>query len=83
MEGPVPDVAEAPEEDVTFLLGVLNSVLGTAVRREEVAGTFAGLRPLLAAEERAGDAWRAPPTCPGSTRCSPPRTGWSPSWAAS
>ncbi|GGS52441.1 glycerol-3-phosphate dehydrogenase [Planobispora rosea] len=53
VEGPVPDVPEAPEEDVTFLLDVLNSVLGTAVRREEVAGTFAGLRPLLAAEERA------------------------------
>ncbi|MBG0830877.1 glycerol-3-phosphate dehydrogenase/oxidase [Planomonospora sp. ID67723] len=55
VEGPVPDVPEAPEEDVAFLLGVLNSVLGTAVRREEVAGTFAGLRPLLAAEGRTAD----------------------------
>ncbi|GAA3440635.1 glycerol-3-phosphate dehydrogenase/oxidase [Planomonospora venezuelensis] len=55
VDGPVPDVPEAPEEDVAFLLGVLNSVLGTAVRREDVAGTFAGLRPLLAAAGRAGE----------------------------
>ncbi|GIH90770.1 glycerol-3-phosphate dehydrogenase/oxidase [Planobispora siamensis] len=55
VEGPVPDVPEAPEEDVTFLLGVLNSVLDTEVRREEVAGAFAGLRPLLAAEGRTAD----------------------------
>ncbi|GAA4227191.1 glycerol-3-phosphate dehydrogenase [Streptosporangium album] len=55
VKGPIPDVPEAPEEDVTFLLGVLNSVLDVAVRREEVAGAYAGLRPLLAAEGRTAD----------------------------
>ncbi|MFF5211508.1 glycerol-3-phosphate dehydrogenase/oxidase [Streptosporangium sp. NPDC000396] len=55
VEGPVPDVPQAPEEDVTFLLGVLNSVLDVTVRREEVAGTYAGLRPLLGGEGRTAD----------------------------
>ncbi|MBG0824391.1 glycerol-3-phosphate dehydrogenase/oxidase [Planomonospora sp. ID91781] len=55
VEGPVPDVPEAPEEDVAFLLDVLNSVLGAPVRREDVAGTFAGLRPLLAAGGHTAD----------------------------
>lgn len=58
VEGPVPDVPQAPEEDVTFLLGVLNSVLAVAIGREEVAGTYAGLRPLLAAEGRTADVSR-------------------------
>ncbi|MFF4413969.1 glycerol-3-phosphate dehydrogenase/oxidase [Streptosporangium sp. NPDC001559] len=55
VEGPVPDVPSVPEEDVTFLLGVLNSVLGTAIGRREVAGAYAGLRPLLDAEGRTAD----------------------------
>ena len=54
---------QAPEEDVTFLLEVLNSVLETPIGRAQVAGTYAGLRPLLAAEGRTR------PTCRGSTRC--------------
>jgi len=48
VEGPVPDVPQAPEEDVTFLLSILNSVLEEPIRRQDVAGTYAGLRPLLA-----------------------------------
>ncbi|MGC5015580.1 glycerol-3-phosphate dehydrogenase/oxidase [Streptosporangium sp. DT93] len=55
VDGPVPDVPQAPEEDVTFLLSVLNSVLEEPVRREEVAGTYAGLRPLLDGEGRTSD----------------------------
>ncbi|MEU9830737.1 glycerol-3-phosphate dehydrogenase/oxidase [Streptosporangium sp. NPDC048047] len=55
VDGPVPDVPEAPEEDVTFLLGVLNSVLAAGIRREDVAGAFAGLRPLLDAGGRGRD----------------------------
>ncbi|MEV8632485.1 glycerol-3-phosphate dehydrogenase/oxidase [Streptosporangium sp. NPDC051023] len=55
LEGPVPDVPQVPEGDVTFLLGVLNSVLGVAVGRREVAGAYAGLRPLPAAEGRTAD----------------------------
>jgi glycerol-3-phosphate dehydrogenase len=47
VDGPVPDVPEAPESDIGFLLDVLGSVLDVPVRREDVAGAFAGLRPLL------------------------------------
>ncbi|GIH26825.1 glycerol-3-phosphate dehydrogenase [Acrocarpospora phusangensis] len=48
LDGPVPEVPEAPESDVSFLLDVLGSVLATPVRRDQVAGAYAGLRPLLA-----------------------------------
>ncbi len=47
LEGEVPDVPEAPEEDVDFLLRVLNTALRHQVRRDQVVGTYAGLRPLL------------------------------------
>ncbi|WP_062429320.1 glycerol-3-phosphate dehydrogenase/oxidase [Herbidospora daliensis] len=47
VEGPVHDVAEAPEGDVEFLLATLNGVLGVPVTRDQVAGAHAGLRPLL------------------------------------
>ncbi|MFF4759522.1 glycerol-3-phosphate dehydrogenase/oxidase [Streptomyces sp. NPDC001292] len=47
VEGGVPDVPEVPESDVGFLLDVLASALDVPVRREDVAGAFAGLRPLL------------------------------------
>ncbi|MFI7698828.1 glycerol-3-phosphate dehydrogenase/oxidase [Nonomuraea sp. NPDC049480] len=55
LEGPVPDVPEAPEEDVRTLLEVLNRALETQVTREAVAGAYAGLRPLLAASGRTAD----------------------------
>lgn len=55
VEGPVPDVPEAPAEDVRTLLEVLNGILGTAVTPEAVAGAYAGLRPLLAADGRTAD----------------------------
>ncbi|MET7674535.1 glycerol-3-phosphate dehydrogenase/oxidase [Streptomyces seoulensis] len=47
VEGAVPDVPEVPETDIGFLLDVLGSVLDVPVRRDEVDGAFAGLRPLL------------------------------------
>ncbi|WP_248965663.1 glycerol-3-phosphate dehydrogenase/oxidase [Sphaerisporangium perillae] len=55
VEGPVPDVPEAPESDIAFLLEVLNSVLGAPVAREDVAGAYAGLRPLLSGDGRTAD----------------------------
>ncbi|MFG2073386.1 glycerol-3-phosphate dehydrogenase/oxidase [Nonomuraea maritima] len=55
LDGPVPDVPEVPEEDVRRLLEVLNGVLESPVTREAVAGAYAGLRPLLAADGRTAD----------------------------
>ncbi|TDD09913.1 glycerol-3-phosphate dehydrogenase/oxidase [Nonomuraea diastatica] len=55
LDGPVPDVPEAPEEDVRTLLEVLNGILEAPVTREAVAGAYAGLRPLLAADGRTAD----------------------------
>jgi glycerol-3-phosphate dehydrogenase len=45
--GPIPDVPEAPERDVVFLLDTLNATLATPLTRADVLGTYAGLRPLL------------------------------------
>ncbi|ASU85349.1 glycerol-3-phosphate dehydrogenase/oxidase [Nocardiopsis gilva YIM 90087] len=47
VEGPLPDVPEPPESDITFLLDVLNSVATSPLRRSDVIGAYAGLRPLL------------------------------------
>ncbi|QKW05563.1 glycerol-3-phosphate dehydrogenase/oxidase [Streptomyces sp. NA04227] len=47
LDGPVPEVPEAPEEDVEFLLATLSRVLTVPLSRADVIGTFAGLRPLL------------------------------------
>ncbi|MFJ7181213.1 glycerol-3-phosphate dehydrogenase/oxidase [Streptomyces massasporeus] len=47
LDGPVPDVPDVPETDIGFLLDVLGSVLDVPVRRTDVVGAFAGLRPLL------------------------------------
>ncbi len=47
VEGEIPDVPTAPEEDIDFLLGVINSALEVEVRRDQVVGAYAGLRPLL------------------------------------
>jgi glycerol-3-phosphate dehydrogenase len=47
VDGEIPDVPVPPEEDIDFLLKVINSVLLHDVRREDVIGAYAGLRPLL------------------------------------
>lgn len=47
VEGPIPDVPEAPETDIGFLLDILDSALDVPVHRADVVGAFAGLRPLL------------------------------------
>jgi glycerol-3-phosphate dehydrogenase len=47
VDGTIPDVPEPPEEDVEFLLRVINTVLQVDVRRDQVVGAYAGLRPLL------------------------------------
>ncbi len=47
VEGPIPDVPEPTPGEVGFLLDVINAVLETPVRLEDVVGAYAGLRPLL------------------------------------
>ncbi|MFJ5711466.1 glycerol-3-phosphate dehydrogenase/oxidase [Streptomyces sp. NPDC093105] len=54
LDGDVPDVPEVPETDIGFLLDVLGSALDVTVRRSDVVGAFAGLRPLLDTRDAAG-----------------------------
>ncbi|MGW7288897.1 glycerol-3-phosphate dehydrogenase/oxidase, partial [Streptomyces sp. NPDC054847] len=56
VEGPVPDVPDVPETDIGFLLDVLGSALDVPLRRDDVVGAFAGLRPLLDTGPAAGSA---------------------------
>ncbi|ACY97370.1 MULTISPECIES: glycerol-3-phosphate dehydrogenase/oxidase [Thermomonospora] len=46
-DGPIPDVPQPTEVEIGFLLDVLGGVLRAPVRRADVLGAFAGLRPLL------------------------------------
>jgi glycerol-3-phosphate dehydrogenase len=45
--GPIPDVAQPTEGEITFLLDTLNSVISTPIRLDHVGGAFAVLRPLV------------------------------------
>jgi glycerol-3-phosphate dehydrogenase len=56
VEGPVPDVPDVPETDIGFLLDVLGSAFDVPLRRDDVVGAFAGLRPLLDTGPAAGSA---------------------------
>ncbi|MBM0126629.1 glycerol-3-phosphate dehydrogenase/oxidase [Pimelobacter simplex] len=47
VDGPVPDVAEPTEVEIGFLLDVVAASFARPLRREDVVGAFAGLRPLL------------------------------------
>ncbi|MHB9855686.1 FAD-dependent oxidoreductase [Streptomyces krungchingensis] len=59
VDGDIPDVPEVPESDIGFLLDVLGSALDVPVRRHDVVGAFAGLRPLLDTEPtRSGEETR-------------------------
>jgi glycerol-3-phosphate dehydrogenase len=46
-DGPIPDVPEPSEAEIGFLLDLLDSAVDVPVRRADVAGAYAGLRPLL------------------------------------
>jgi glycerol-3-phosphate dehydrogenase len=47
VEGPVPDVPVPSEAEIGFLLDVVGAAFARPLRRADVAGAFAGLRPLL------------------------------------
>jgi glycerol-3-phosphate dehydrogenase len=47
VDGAVPDVPTPPEEDVDFLLDVINLALQRPLTRDDVVGAYAGLPPLL------------------------------------
>jgi glycerol-3-phosphate dehydrogenase len=53
--GPIPDVPEAPESDVEFLLSTLSASLEVPLTRADVLGTYAGLRPLVDGDGRTAD----------------------------
>ncbi|MBK1785439.1 glycerol-3-phosphate dehydrogenase/oxidase [Prauserella cavernicola] len=53
--GEPPEVAEAPQSDVDFLLKAASAVLARELTHDDVLGTFAGLRPLLAADGSTSD----------------------------
>ncbi|WP_193607627.1 FAD-dependent oxidoreductase [Nocardioides lijunqiniae] len=46
-DGPVPDVPEPTEPEIGFLLDVVSAAFERQLRREDVVGAYAGLRPLL------------------------------------
>jgi glycerol-3-phosphate dehydrogenase len=46
-DGPVPDVPEPTEQEIGFLLDVVAAAFSRPLRRTDVVGAFAGLRPLL------------------------------------
>ncbi|MHA3020952.1 glycerol-3-phosphate dehydrogenase/oxidase [Mycobacterium sp. BMJ-28] len=45
--GPIPDVPQATDAEVTFLLDTVNTALQTALGAKDVLGSYAGLRPLI------------------------------------
>lgn len=45
--GPVPDVPAASNDEIDFLLETVNTALETPLTRDDILGTYAGLRPLL------------------------------------
>jgi glycerol-3-phosphate dehydrogenase len=47
VDGPIPDVAEPTEVEIGFLLDVVSASFARPLRRSDVVGAFAGLRPLL------------------------------------
>ena len=55
VQGPVPDVPEPTEGEIGFLLDVISAVLDVPLGRDDVAGAFAGLRPLLHADGQTAD----------------------------
>lgn len=56
--GPVPDVPTATDDDVDFILDMINTALARPLSRADIVGTYAGLRPLLESEGATADVSR-------------------------
>jgi glycerol-3-phosphate dehydrogenase len=54
-DGPVPDVPEPTDAEVGFLLDVVAAAFDRPLRRADVVGAYAGLRPLLDHEGTTAD----------------------------
>ncbi len=52
--GPIPDVPQAPQADIDFLLTTLSDALAVPLTDDDVVGTYAGLRPLVDRDDVAG-----------------------------
>jgi glycerol-3-phosphate dehydrogenase len=55
LDGPVPDVPTPSEAEVGFLLEVIGAAVERPLTRDDVVGSFAGLRPLLRAHGDTAD----------------------------
>ncbi|MQA25819.1 MAG: FAD-dependent oxidoreductase [Micromonosporaceae bacterium] len=52
--GDIPDVPQATDAEIDFLIGAVNPALRVPVSRADMLGSFAGLRPLLEEPSSAG-----------------------------
>jgi glycerol-3-phosphate dehydrogenase len=55
VDGEIPDVPEPTEAEIGFLLDVVAAALERPLRRSDIVGAFAGLRPLLDADGSSAD----------------------------
>jgi glycerol-3-phosphate dehydrogenase len=55
VEGPVPDVPQPTDGEIGFLLDVVAAAFDRPLRRADVVGAYAGLRPLLDSEGATAD----------------------------
>ncbi len=53
--GPIPDEPVATAAEIDFLLATINLALAAPLTRDDVLGTYSGLRPLLTAEGSTAD----------------------------
>lgn len=55
LDGAAPESTDVPESDVDFLLDVASSALARRLTRDDVLGSFAGMRPLIESAGRTAD----------------------------
>lgn len=53
--GPVSDVPRASEAEIDFLLGTISAAVRVPLTRDDLLGTYAGLRPLLDTGHHSGE----------------------------